>query len=69
MPKYTVVITQSVQRYLKKAPDKLSTKLESAMINLESNPRPFGYKKLRGRDAYRIRVVITELFMKLKIKF
>ena len=56
MLKYTVVITQSVQKYLKKSPDKLSNKLESAMIDLETNPRPFGYKKLKGREAYRIRV-------------
>jgi len=55
MPKYTVVITQSVQKYLKKSPDKISTKLESAMIDLEINPRPFGCIKLKGRDAYRIR--------------
>lgn len=26
------------------------------MIDLETNPRPFGYKKLKGREAYRIRV-------------
>jgi mRNA interferase RelE/StbE len=56
MPKYTVVITESVQKYLKKSPDKLSNKLESAMLSLEANPRPFGYKKLKGREAYRIRV-------------
>ena len=56
MLKYTVVITQSVQKYLKKSPDKLSNKLESAMIDLETNPRPSGYKKLKGREAYRIRV-------------
>ena len=56
MPKYTVVITQSVQKYLRKSPDNLSSKLESAMINLETNPRPFGYKKLKGREAYRIRI-------------
>ncbi len=56
MPKYTVVITQSVQKYLKKFPDKLSNKIESAMLSLEPNPRPFGCKKLKGREAYRIRV-------------
>ncbi len=26
------------------------------MLDLEINPRPFGYIKLKGRDAYRIRV-------------
>lgn len=56
MAKYTVVITQSVQKYLKKSPDRLATKLESAMLSLETNPRPYGYKKLKGREAYRIKV-------------
>ena len=49
MPNYTVVITQSVLRYLKKSPDKISNKLESAMLALEDNPRPNGYKKVEGQ--------------------
>ena len=56
MPKYTVVITQSVRKYLKKIPNKLADKLEAEMLNLEINPRPFGYIKLKGTDAYRIRM-------------
>ena len=34
--------------------------------HLENNPRPIGYLKLKGRDAYRIRVadyrIIYEIF-------
>ena len=56
MNKDTVVITQSVQKYLKKLPNKVADKLESEMINLEINPRPYGYIKLKGKNAYRIRV-------------
>ena len=56
MNKYTVVITQSVQKYLKKLPNKVADKLESEMINLEINPRPYGYIKLKGKNAYRIKV-------------
>jgi mRNA interferase RelE/StbE len=55
MLKYTVVITLSVRRYLKKLPDKLADKLESEMLKLEINPRPVGCLKLKGRNAYRIR--------------
>jgi len=55
MSKYTVVITKSVQKLLSKMPDKLADQLENAMLNLEENPRPFGNKKLKGRNAYRIR--------------
>ncbi len=53
--KYTVIITRSVQKNLLKLPDRVASKLESAMLLLEDNPRPIGCKKLKGRDAYRIR--------------
>jgi mRNA interferase RelE/StbE len=53
--KYTVIITRTVQKTLSKLPDRVASKLESAMLLLEDNPRPSGCKKLKGRDAYRIR--------------
>ncbi len=41
-------------------------KIKQAIINLEKEPRPTGYIKLKGRDAYRIRVadyrIIYEIF-------
>jgi len=40
--------------------DKLSNSIAEpileAIAGLEENPRPQGYKKLKGRDGYRIRV-------------
>ncbi len=53
--RYTVVITKTVQKLLSKLPDRTASKLEAAMLLLENNPRPNGCKKLKGRDAYRIR--------------
>ncbi len=42
------------------------TKIKKAIYQLSDNPRPNGYKKLRGRDGYRIRVanyrVIYDIF-------
>ena len=55
MPKYTVVIKKSVQKLLRKMTDELADKLENKMLTLEDNPRPIGYKKLKGRNAFRIR--------------
>ena len=37
-------------------PDELADSLENVMLALEDNPRPYGYKKLKGRDAYRLRL-------------
>ena len=53
--KYLVIITRSVQKILSKLPDKIASRLEATMLQLENNPRPFGCKKLKGRDSYRIR--------------
>ncbi len=53
--KYLVIITRTVQKTLSKLPSPIATKLESAMLKLEDNPRPPGCKKLKGREAYRIR--------------
>jgi mRNA interferase RelE/StbE len=30
--------------------------IKAAIFDLANNPRPQGYKKLKGRDGYRIRV-------------
>lgn len=42
------------------------SKIKEAIYNLADNPRPIGYKKLKGRDAYRIRVadyrIIYDIF-------
>lgn len=40
--------------------------IKEAVYNLAHNPRPQGYKKLKGRDGYRIRVadyrIIYDIF-------
>jgi mRNA interferase RelE/StbE len=33
----------------------IAERLEEGMLNLEDEPRPRGPRKLKGRDAYRIR--------------
>ena len=56
MKRYSVVITKSVQKQLKKLPAKVADLLEKSMLTLEDNPRPYGSKKLKDRgEAYRIR--------------
>jgi mRNA interferase RelE/StbE len=54
--KYNVIITKAVQKQPQKLPNKIAEHLESDMLELENNPRPYGYKKLKGRDGYRIRL-------------
>ncbi len=52
---YSVYLSKYAQRQLAKLNDNLELSLLRAIQALSVNPRPKGYKKLRGREAYRIR--------------
>jgi mRNA interferase RelE/StbE len=55
-PEYTVLILPSAQKQLSKLPNAIATRIEDKMMELQGDPRPPGCKKLKGRDAYRIRI-------------
>lgn len=55
MSKYTVVLSKKAVKQLDRLPEKISEGIIESIVSLEENPRPFGYKKLQGRDGYRIR--------------
>jgi len=55
-PDYTVLILPSAQKQLSKLPHAIATRIEDKLLELEHDPRPPGCKKLRGRDAWRIRI-------------
>ena len=63
---YKVRIEKAVQKALEKINDPFYSKIKNAILKLAENPRPEGYKKLKGRDGYRIRVadyrIIYEIF-------
>ena len=54
--KYTVYIERYAQKQILKLDRKVIPIIKSAIEGLADNPRPVGYKKLKGEDAYRIRV-------------
>lgn len=53
---YQIAIKKSAIKSLAKIPEPYFSSLKEAIYNLAENPRPVGYKKLKGREAYRIRV-------------
>jgi mRNA interferase RelE/StbE len=55
MPDYKITITKTAQKQLDKLSDKIAEPIIDAIQNLAQNPLPQGCKKLKGRDAYRIR--------------
>lgn len=66
MPNYNVVLSKKSQKQLDKLPDNVAEPIMEALLELETNPRPKGYKKLKARDGCRIRIgdyrVIYEIF-------
>lgn len=66
MSEYKTVLTNKAQKQLDKLSDNIAELIIESIFSLETNPRPIGYKKLKGREGYRIRVgtyrVIYEIF-------
>ena len=63
---YKVTLTRRAIKTLEKINEPYYSNIKEAIYSLADNPRPIGYKKLKGRDAYRIRVadyrIIYDIF-------
>ena len=55
MSKYIIILSKKTQKILDTLSDDLVEPILNAISSLEKSPRPIGCKKLKGRDAYRIR--------------
>jgi len=53
---YQVTLRKRVIKALEKINEPYYSHIKEAIYNLADQPRPAGYKKLKGRDGYRIRV-------------
>ncbi len=53
---YKITIKKVAIKALEKINEPFYSNIKTAIYNLADNPRPIGYKKLKGSDAYRIRV-------------
>ncbi len=54
--KYQIFILRRAQKELGSLPLSDYERLKQAILKLAENPRPAGYKKLVGREGWRIRV-------------
>jgi mRNA interferase RelE/StbE len=63
---YNIDFSKKAQKKLDRLSDDIANTILSAIGSLSNNPRPQGYRKLKGRKGYRIRVgdyrVIYEIF-------
>ncbi len=66
MASYTILLSKKAQKQLDKLTDQIVDPILEAIAELGKNPRPVGYKKLKGRNGCRIRVgnyrVIYEIY-------
>ncbi len=53
---YNVTLKKRTIKALEKINEPYYSSIKEALYSLADNPRPAGYKKLKGRDAFRIRV-------------
>ena len=53
---YSLHFSKQAFKELEKINEPFYSGIKQAIFNLAQNPRPQGYKKLKGRDAYRIRI-------------
>ncbi len=53
---YTVIIPKSVHKQLNKLPTFVSDSIVSRLTGIQENPRPIGSLKMRGSEAWRIRI-------------
>ncbi len=55
--KYTIEISKTAEKQLKKIPKEYQGRIVNSILSLGNNPYPYGYKKLSGfDDVYRVRV-------------
>jgi mRNA interferase RelE/StbE len=63
---YTLNFSKQALKELGEIHEPFYSNIKQAIFDLAKNPRPHGYKKLTGRDGYRIRVgnyrIIYDIF-------
>ena len=66
---YSLNFNRQALKQLEKINEPHYSKIKGAITGLTENPRPQGYKKLKGQQGYRIRVgdyrIIYEIFDKI----
>ncbi len=63
---YQVRIERRAMKKLAKIPEPHYAHIKAAILALGKHPRPLGYKKLKGRDAYRIRVTDYRIIYEIR---
>lgn len=63
---YNIQIGRKAQKKLAKIPSPYYSNIKTAILHLANEPRPDGCKKLKGRDAYRLRIADYRVIYEIK---
>lgn len=63
---YNIIIERAARKNLEKIHHTSFEIINKEILSLETDPRPHGCKKLKGRDAWRIRVGDYRIIYKIK---
>jgi mRNA interferase RelE/StbE len=66
MAKYAIEISKTAQKQLDKLSENTAEPILHAIADLAFDPRPNGYKKLKGLNGYRIRVGDYRIIYEIK---
>ncbi len=53
---HKIILPRSAQKAMDRLPDEVAARIMNALDGLKDQPRPPGCKKLRGENAWRVRV-------------
>lgn len=53
---YQVILSRKAEKELAKLSTQAQIRIAEALLELGENPRPYGYRELKGEDAFRVRV-------------
>ena len=56
MKQYALSLERAAFKQLERLPEDIRVRIADAINALANDPRPFGCKKLAGREAYRLRI-------------
>ena len=65
---FQIVIERYAQKQLDTIDSPYFEQIISSIQELSLNPRPFGYKKLRGNQGYRIRIGVYRVIYRIEDK-
>ena len=66
---YQLTIHKNAIKSLEKINDPFFNAIKLAIFELSENPRPYGYIKLKGRNAFRIRVLTYRIIYEINDLF